>query len=202
LVRGKANQEQDSAVAKNRLSKTDMTAGLENLQATSDIETARDADLVIEAVFESMSVKREISATLDDLCRPGTILASNTSTLDIDQIAAATSRPENVCGMHFFSPAQIMRLVEVVRGEQTAPDVIVTILAIAKRLKKLGAQQRNIDAQEIVDRGIVALIVEGTRILEEGIAIRSRRHRCRLDKRLRVSASSRRPDALCRYARN
>jgi 3-hydroxyacyl-CoA dehydrogenase len=127
-----------SAVATNRVSEADMTAGLARLQAVSAIEYAADADLVIEAVFENMSVKREIFAALDDLCRPGTILASNTSTLDIDQIAAATNRPIDVCGMHFFSPAHIMRLVEVVRGERTATDVIVTILALAKRLNKLG----------------------------------------------------------------
>ena len=95
-------------------------------------------DLVIEAVFENMAVKREIFAWLDEICKPGAILATNTSTLDVDKIAAATKRPEDVIGMHFFSPAHIMRLLEIVRGKDTAPDVIVTALAVAKRLRKLG----------------------------------------------------------------
>ena len=95
-------------------------------------------DLVIEAVFENMAVKWEIFARLDEICKPGAILATNTSTLDVNKIAAATKRPEDVIGMHFFSPAHVMRLLEIVRGKDTAPDVIVTALAVAKRLRKLG----------------------------------------------------------------
>lgn len=125
-------------VARGRLTAADMEAGLARLQATQDFEATADVDLVIEAAFENMAVKQEIFARLDEICHPRTILATNTSTLDVDKIAAATKRPENVVGMHFFSPAHIMRLLEIVRGQKTSPDVIVTALAVAKRLSKLG----------------------------------------------------------------
>ena len=85
-----------------------------------------------------MAVKREVFAALDDVCKPGAVLATNTSTLDVDEIAAATTRPEDVIGLHFFSPAHIMRLLEIVRGSNTAPDVVASALALAKRLGKIG----------------------------------------------------------------
>lgn len=96
-----------------------------------------EADLVIEAVFEDLDVKRQVFARIDGLARPGALLASNTSYLDLDAIAAATSRPQDVIGLHFFSPANVMRLMEVVRGEATAPDALATGLAVAKKLGKL-----------------------------------------------------------------
>jgi len=95
-------------------------------------------DLVIEAVFENMAVKKEIFAKLDAVCKPGTILASNTSTLDIDEIASATRRPEDVVGMHFFSPANVMKLLENVRGSKTSDEVKATVMAVAKKIKKVG----------------------------------------------------------------
>ncbi len=107
------------------------------LRATTDWNVLADADLVIEAVFEDIAVKREVFARLDGIAKPGAILASNTSYLDVDLIAAATSRPRDVLGLHFFSPANVMRLVEVVRGAVTAPDVVLTGLEVVKRLGKL-----------------------------------------------------------------
>ena len=96
-----------------------------------------DVDLVIEAVFENMDVKKQVFTTLDATCKPGAILASNTSYLNLDAIAATTKRPQDVIGLHFFSPANVMRLLEVVRGAQTAPDVLATCMALAKRIKKI-----------------------------------------------------------------
>jgi 3-hydroxyacyl-CoA dehydrogenase len=96
------------------------------------------ADLVIEAVFENLALKKDVFAALDKAARPGCVLATNTSTLDIDAIAAATSRPADVIGLHFFSPANVMRLVEIVRGAATARDVIATAMALARRLGKVG----------------------------------------------------------------
>ncbi|SMH62799.1 3-hydroxyacyl-CoA dehydrogenase NAD-binding domain-containing protein [Azospirillum agricola] len=96
-----------------------------------------DVDLVIEAVFENMAIKKEIFATLDEVCKPGAILATNTSTLDIDEIATATKRPQDVVGMHFFSPANVMRLLENVRGEKTADDVLATVQDIGRRIGKV-----------------------------------------------------------------
>ncbi len=107
------------------------------LAGTLDYADLADADLVIEAVFESMEVKRQVFVTLDEVCKPGAILATNTSTLDVDQIAAFTRRPQDVIGLHFFSPANVMRLLEVVRGKQTAPDVLATALKLGKQIGKL-----------------------------------------------------------------
>ncbi len=92
---------------------------------------------MIEAVFENLSIKQQVFRTLDEVCKTGAILASNTSTLDVDTIAAVTRRPQDVVGLHFFSPANIMRLLEVVRGTATAPDVLATTLKIAKRIGKI-----------------------------------------------------------------
>ncbi|WPP46539.1 3-hydroxyacyl-CoA dehydrogenase NAD-binding domain-containing protein [Pseudomonas sp. AN-1] len=107
------------------------------LAGTLDYADLADADLVIEAVFESMEVKRQVFVTLDEICKPGAILATNTSTLDVDQIAAFTRRPQDVIGLHFFSPANVMRLLEVVRGKQTALDVLATALKLGKQIGKL-----------------------------------------------------------------
>ena len=97
-----------------------------------------DADLIIEAVFENMALKKEIAAALDRSAKPGSVIATNTSTLDIDAIAAATSRPDKIVGLHFFSPANVMRLVEIVRGKATSPETLATAMAVAKRLGKVG----------------------------------------------------------------
>lgn len=99
-----------------------------------------DVDLVIEAVFEEMSVKKEVFSKLDAICKPGAVLASNTSYLDINEIASVTSRPADVIGLHFFSPAHVMRLLEVVVADQTAPDVVATGFALGKRLRKISVR--------------------------------------------------------------
>ena len=124
--------------ARGRIDDAGMNKGLARLQTTQNFDAAANSDLVIEAVFENMAIKKEVFRTLDKICRPGAILATNTSTLDVDQIAAATGRPEDVIGLHFFSPAHIMRLLEIVRGANTADDVLVTALALSKRLQKVG----------------------------------------------------------------
>jgi 3-hydroxyacyl-CoA dehydrogenase len=107
------------------------------LSASLDWPRIAEADLVIEAVFEEMGVKQQVFQRIDALARPGAVLASNTSYLDLDAIAAATSRPQDVIGLHFFSPANVMKLMEVVRGKASAPDALATGLAVGKKLKKL-----------------------------------------------------------------
>jgi 3-hydroxyacyl-CoA dehydrogenase len=104
---------------------------------TTDYADLADCDLIVEAVFEEMAVKREVFGKLDAIAKPGAILASNTSYLDVDQIAASTGRPQDVLGLHFFSPANVMKLLEIVRGEKTAPDVLATALAVARRIGKV-----------------------------------------------------------------
>lgn len=107
-----------------------------------DLSALAQVDLVIEAVFEEMSIKKEVFAKLDEICAPSTILASNTSYLDLDEIAAATGRPEGVVGLHFFSPANVMRLLEVVRGARTSLPVIATAMQLAKRIGKVAVLSR------------------------------------------------------------
>jgi 3-hydroxyacyl-CoA dehydrogenase len=109
------------------------------------MEPVREADLVIEAVFEDMAVKRDIFGRLDKLARPGVVLASNTSTLDIDAIADATQRPELVVGMHFFSPANVMRLLEIVRGKASSHEAIATAMEVGKRIGKVNVVVGNCD---------------------------------------------------------
>lgn len=126
-----------NTVKKGKLSEAQKTQCLSLIQGTTDYNELTKVDLVIEAVFENLELKKEIFTKLDNICKPGAILATNTSYQDIDQIAAATQRPQDVIGLHFFSPANVMKLLEVVRGEKTAADVIATAMRLAKTIKKV-----------------------------------------------------------------
>jgi 3-hydroxyacyl-CoA dehydrogenase len=126
-----------ATVSKGRLTQTDMDKRMALIQGTLNLGQIADADIVIEAVFERMDVKQDLLRKLDGIMQQGAILATNTSTLDVDQIAAATTRPQDVVGTHFFSPANVMRLLEVVRGKKTAKDVLATTMKLGKRLKKV-----------------------------------------------------------------
>lgn len=125
------------SVKKGRFTETQVQGFLSLLGSTTDYSDIADADLVIEAVFEKIEIKKQVFETLDRVCAPGTILATNTSTLDVNEIASVTSRPGDVIGLHFFTPANVMRLLEVVRGEKTADDVIVSAIGIARKIKKV-----------------------------------------------------------------
>ncbi|MBT3531602.1 MAG: 3-hydroxyacyl-CoA dehydrogenase [Gammaproteobacteria bacterium] len=129
-------------VQKGKLPEDQMASRIALINGTTNYEELNDVDLVIEAVFENLELKKEIFAKLDGVCKQGAILASNTSYQDIDQIAAATSRPQDVVGMHFFSPANVMKLLENVRGEKTADDVIATAMKIGKKIGKVCALSR------------------------------------------------------------
>jgi 3-hydroxyacyl-CoA dehydrogenase len=126
-----------ASVEKGRLAQSDMDKRMGLIKGTVNLAQAADADIVVEAVFERMDVKKDIFRKLDGIVQQGAILATNTSTLDVDEIATATTRPEDVIGTHFFSPANVMRLLEVVRGEKTAKDVLATTMKLGKTLKKL-----------------------------------------------------------------
>ena len=128
----------DGGVARGKISEEKMGDGIGRLSTTTNYGDLGDADLVIEAVFENLALKKEVFGKLDSLCKAGAILATNTSTLDVDAIANATNRPQDVIGLHFFSPAHIMRLLEIVRGSDTSAEVIATSVALAKRLRKVG----------------------------------------------------------------
>jgi 3-hydroxyacyl-CoA dehydrogenase len=126
-----------ATVSKGRLAQADMDKRMSLIRASTNLGDIAGADIVIEAVFERMDVKQELFRKLDRIVKQGAILATNTSTLDVDQIAAATSRAPDVVGTHFFSPANVMRLLEVVRGKRTAKDVLATTMKLGKRLKKV-----------------------------------------------------------------
>ena len=126
-----------STVSKGRLKQEEMDKRMALITPALSIEAGKDADIIIEAVFERMDVKQEIFRKLDAVMKPGAILASNTSTLDVDAIAAVTKRPQDVIGTHFFSPANVMRLLEVVRGKATGKDVLATTMALGKKIKKV-----------------------------------------------------------------
>jgi 3-hydroxyacyl-CoA dehydrogenase len=125
-------------IKKGRITEEQLEALMNLFIPTTDYSDLADVDLVIEAVYENMALKKEIFKKLDAVCKDGAILATNTSTLDVNEIAAATNRPEDVLGMHFFSPANIMKLLEIVRAEKTAGDVLATIMQLSKKIGKVG----------------------------------------------------------------
>ena len=126
-----------STAKKGRMTEEQVGQAMGLLNPTLDFGALSECDLIIEAVYENMDVKKDIFTRLDGIAKPGAILASNTSYLDINEIAAVTKRPADVVGLHFFSPANIMKLLEVVRGDKTADDVLVTAMALAKKIKKV-----------------------------------------------------------------
>ncbi len=127
----------DNSAKKGKLKAEQVEQRMALITPTLAYEGFKDVDLVIEAVFENMDVKRQVFKTLDEVCKPGAILASNTSYLNLDQIADITQRPQDVIGLHFFSPANVMKLLEVVRGAKTSPDVLATCMALARKIKKV-----------------------------------------------------------------
>jgi 3-hydroxyacyl-CoA dehydrogenase len=126
----------DSQVKKGKLKQDKLDARMALLSTTLNYADIADADMVIEAVFEDMGVKEKVFKALDEVMKPGAILATNTSTLDVNQIASFTKRPQDVVGTHFFSPANVMKLLEVVRGKATAKDVLATVMALARKIRK------------------------------------------------------------------
>ena len=135
---GTIRKNYENTAKKGRITEAQVTERLALITPTLGYDAMKDVDLVIEAVFENMDVKQQVFKTLDEVCKPGAILASNTSALNLNTIAGFTRRPQDVIGLHFFSPANVMRLLEIVRGDKTAPDVLATCMAMAKTIKKIG----------------------------------------------------------------
>jgi 3-hydroxyacyl-CoA dehydrogenase len=156
-----------ATASKGKMSPEQVGQAMALLTPTLNLEDLADCDLIIEAVFENMDVKKEIFGKLDRICKPGAILASNTSYLDVDEIAASTSRAQDVVGLHFFSPANIMKLLEVVRGAKTAPDVLVTAMQLAKKIKKV-AVVAGVTYGFIGNRMLIPRQTEATKLLLEG----------------------------------
>jgi 3-hydroxyacyl-CoA dehydrogenase len=156
-----------STVKRGRLSEAKMNERLALIQGVLSYDDIADADVVIEAAFEEMPIKKEIFAKLDAVCKPSAILASNTSTLDIDEMAAVTKRPGSVIGMHFFSPANVMRLLEVVRGAKTDKDVIATVMGLGKKIGKVSVLVGVCDGF-VGNRMLHGYLREANFLLEEG----------------------------------
>ncbi|MCU6452512.1 3-hydroxyacyl-CoA dehydrogenase NAD-binding domain-containing protein [Sphingomonas sp. A2-49] len=157
----------EATAAKGRMKPEQVEAAMGALRPTLDFDALADCDLIIEAVYENMDVKKEIFTRLDAIAKPGAILASNTSYLDIDAIAAVTGRPQDVVGMHFFSPANVMKLLEVVRGAKTAPDVLATVMDLAKKIRKV-AVVAGVTYGFIGNRMLMPRQVEANKLLLEG----------------------------------
>jgi len=156
-----------NTVAKGRLSEEVMEQRLNLIKPTLSYDDLEDVDVVIEAVFEDMAVKKQVFSELDRVMKSGTILATNTSTLDVNEIAASTTRPEAVIGMHFFSPANVMRLLEIVRGAKTAKPVIATSMQLAKKIKKVAVLVGVCDGF-VGNRMVGAYLREAGFLMEEG----------------------------------
>jgi 3-hydroxyacyl-CoA dehydrogenase len=140
---GVVRKNYENSAKKGRFTQAQMEERIGLIKPTLSYDDLKDADLIIEAVFETMAIKKDVFGKLDSVAKPGAILASNTSYLSVDEIAEFTKRPADVLGMHFFSPANVMRLCEVVRGAKTAPEVLATALEVAKRIKKVGVVAGN-----------------------------------------------------------
>src|SRR3990170_4131024 len=134
---GVVRKNYEATASKGRLTAADVEKRMGLIQGTTDFGAIADADIVIEAVFEEMPIKKEVFAKIDKLCKRDAVLATNTSTLDVNEIASATARPESVIGMHFFSPANVMRLLEVVRGAKTSKVAVATAMAVGRRIAKV-----------------------------------------------------------------
>jgi len=157
----------EAQVKKGKLDAATLDSRMGLLTPVLEYAALADVDLVIEAVFEELSVKEKVFRTLDAVLRPGAILATNTSTLDVDRIAAFTARPQDVLGLHFFSPANVMQLLEVVRGAATAPEVLLTAMTLAKKIKKTAVVSGVCDGF-IGNRMIHAYSAQAMQMLDEG----------------------------------
>jgi 3-hydroxybutyryl-CoA dehydrogenase len=157
IERGKVTEEQKDEV-------------LSKIRGTTRIEDLADVDFVIEAVFEDLKVKRDVFERLEGLVAPEIILCTNTSSISITEIAAATKRPEKVAGMHFFNPAQLMRLVEVIRGYHSSDETIETVIDLAKRMGKEPVEVKKDSPGFVVNRILMPHFIEAIKIVEEGIA--------------------------------
>ncbi len=156
-----------ASAAKGRFKPEQVEAFMGALTPSLTLEDLADCDLIIEAIYENMDVKKELFAKLEAIAKPGAILASNTSYLNVDEIASATKRPQDVLGMHFFSPANVMKLLEVVRGKATAPDVLATVMALSKKIGKV-AVVSGVCFGFIGNRMLQPRQVEATKLLMEG----------------------------------
>ncbi|MEH1013915.1 3-hydroxyacyl-CoA dehydrogenase family protein [Micromonospora sp. CPCC 206060] len=155
--------------AKGTIPADDVEAALGRITPTTELDAVADADLVVEAVFERLDVKQEVFRALDKFCKPGAVLATNTSAIPVTQIAAVTERPESVVGTHFFSPVPMMKLCELVRGYKTSDATLATARAFAEGVGKTVVVVNRDIAGFVTTRLIAALVVEAVKLVESGV---------------------------------
>ena len=156
-------------VEKGKMTQEAVDALLANISTTTDYQTFADADLVIEAAVEEMNLKKEVFAQLDEICKPETIFATNSSSLSITEIASATKRPTQFIGMHFFNPADRMALIEVIRGQLTSDEVSQCVVSLSKEIGKEPVEVKEAPGF-VVNRILIPMINEAVGILADGIA--------------------------------
>lgn len=159
----------EKSVAKERITEDQKDEYLGRLTFTTDVNELKDCDLIVEAASENPEIKKSIFKELDDICKEDTILASNTSSISITEIAAATKRPDKVIGMHFFNPATIMKLVEIIKGITTSDETVEEVKKIAEEMGKTGVEVNEAPGF-VVNRILVPMISEGIYALQEGLS--------------------------------
>ena len=159
----------DRQVSRERMTKEDMDATLERISITTDYEDLKDSDLIIEAIAEDMDLKKQVFKKLDDLCKEDTILATNTSSLSITEIASSTNRPDKIIGMHFFNPVPGMKLVEGIKGIATSDETKETIMELSEKVGKTAVEVEEAPGF-VVNRILIPMINEGVGILADGVA--------------------------------
>jgi len=159
----------DRQVNKERITIEQATAIMSNIEGTTELAAVKDCQLVVEAAVENMAIKKSIFSELDEICNADTIFATNTSSLSITEVAAATSRPDKVIGMHFFNPAPVMKLVELIRGITTSDETFDTVKTITEQLKKTPIEVAEAPGF-VVNRILIPMINEAIAILAEGVA--------------------------------
>lgn len=172
VERGMANIEKFLAksVEKGKIQAKEKDEITGRIKGTTEMGDLKDVDFVVEAVIEDLELKRRVFAELDEICRPEVVLASNTSSMSLTEIASATKRPEKVCGMHFFNPVPLMRLVEIIRGYYTSDETVAITEELAKRMGKVTVEVKKDSPGFIVNRIMIPHFVEAIKIVEEGVA--------------------------------
>ena len=158
------------SVEKGKLDAKEKDNILGRIQGTTDMSQLKDVDFVVEVVLEDLELKKSVFKELDELCRPEVILASNTSSMSLTEIAVATNRPDKVCGMHFFNPVPLMRLVEIIRGYSTSDETVAIATDLAKKMGKITVEVKKDSPGFIVNRIMIPHFLEAIKIVEEGIA--------------------------------
>jgi 3-hydroxybutyryl-CoA dehydrogenase len=158
------------SVEKGKLQAAEKDKILGRIKGTTKLADLKDVDYVVEAVLEDINLKKQVFKELDELCRPEVILSTNTSSMSITEIAAATKRPDKVCGMHFFNPVPLMKLVEIIRGFATSDQTVAVSTDLAKKLGKVTVEVKKDSPGFIVNRIMIPHFIEAIKIVEEGIA--------------------------------